>query len=996
MNSNQARKFVNQDDIEQIKTSLDVNVINNFLLNDPSKVVTCIQYWTNRKNAAGVEDQERCKQNIQQLEAILERMLSLTVDVYQVPAIETIDSNPIAQQELPFEAEEETSEEEGAPVINMYGPKEHTEKKAIAWGDFIGELRRRAAKEAYEQIKEYADSILKTGAYQPKKAFNKVKIWKDSEINDLLKNTVKSVKKEESVSSTSPVENKEVSQNTSIMAAEGFTVKEMETIEVLKEVFNLFEIPGTSNSNANGLGVKETRARIKDLIHKKPTIEEENEIINKISNSLKSQIHNAATIDKLKNSKEGTAMDRIQKAIAIVFKYRPYNETDIEQWFETLKSNQENVDYLAILQGTSNETSQEPVSQNEAELESAPIEEAEIVHIVNNKEYSENEYAELLFKMELLGFRDPALKDDFEGYTEEEQLGIFLNTYDDIPTESKIIGIVTKNIHAFFAIEHEQKEIDHCNNAINIFFKDRSYLKRAKQLWRVKAASGASLPSEKEAMDILTLSETELEKMDKEVQEKSKTAAEKAKEEPKTSTSKPHTEDIVLTIEKETTKDRVVKREALVESFTKAIKDNKPVEDHLNAIANKLEKDGAYPDIMQGEKGDSQHGYIHVDDRESFIDIMHIIWNEAKDAMLTETDVVEVTDIVETSDAINSMKDLTKEGYRKLNEESPSYESFISWLEDNLLNKHLLGQKEGVTFTTKEEVLRFAKGTFGTRLPKVTTTTTENTSEKVTSSSETLLTQEEVEAKFVEESHSYPSHAHALKALRSMYIANGITLGENNNVTFPVVAARMHEIISKSKNANKVLLAKKSDSSKQTEEKAVLAGVAKTPTVDTKITWDNLYGIIKAIWDGEMAKPNGNALDTVLAFCMDTMPKLEEAKDWDKNQIASWVKQQFVDVEEKTIDTKKDESAKETSIKSEFNIVRPEFNILTNARNKQDLRVRFIEIFNKFGDTPAIRQEMIAALRQKTCTKYSRQTGNMPEASIHDMLNRAKKGVEVQ
>lgn len=104
----ETRKLKFEPLITDIKKNLDINVLNNFLLNDPAKIILSINYWLDKIMAANTEEESNLyKVEVRNLEGLLLQMTSLTSDIFSsVAAEETTTINTVVRTLPKLDAKE--------------------------------------------------------------------------------------------------------------------------------------------------------------------------------------------------------------------------------------------------------------------------------------------------------------------------------------------------------------------------------------------------------------------------------------------------------------------------------------------------------------------------------------------------------------------------------------------------------------------------------------------------------------------------------------------------------------------------------------------------------------------------------------------------------------------------------------------------------------------------------------------------------------------------
>ena len=992
-NNTATKQFEYNDTIVDIKQQLSIEIVRDFLVSTPEKAIQLIEFFEKRKlsgnlTPTAIADYDN---KIKTSEAVLEQMLNMTVDVYHVNVEASVDAKPEKQMSIPFV---DTKKEQASGIeATKVEPKAHQKQDPS-----IPEANKAAKKQQWYDVRETISTLLKSGSYEdafkyamgtlgaanyiPKKQHVSAKVWKDTEIHNLLKDlnqekTAKTVENEATVAENkernaeqAPVQTAPAIKANADAASKGFITNELKEIDLLKNVIpNIFDVPNVISSDgvaSNGLGYDETRRRIGAFKSFKSDFEAENKALSVLAEILYKRTLNAAILAEATGRTEEDLLASSHSVANLFFTGRKsfYTPESISEWVNQAIAGpiENNFAILKSKEGVKLFPERAASAIEDAKIvDETPINEPEERQPVTAAE-TENP---LYKKCCILGLNSTMLQAELEAFTPAEQVEIFLDTAGDTKVEELALSSVAERIHQFFSTPKKQQECDSFMNLLNMFFEKRPYDRKYRKQWVDACKKQGAGVNHK---NFLNPNVPETPKTEVKEEEK---PAERVKE--------------TTTTVEETI--HYVERKNIVGFFVGCIKKGTDMVTAIAKIEPQLMKDGKYVEVRQ--KTEDSQVTLKMENKEELEALMGIIWNEAQDIIAAEKPVAQA------EQEIKSIVDITKKGFEWLNaKDKPTYAEFFKWACDNSLNKRLLGQKEGKEFKSERDVANFIRATFGKMLPMeiaqaapvATTPTIEKPIKEVKTKDETPFkkTEEEIHADFIEAAPKFEKYSQAAKWLRDAYNTNGVLDDKGRALSLKAITDITKVYL---EDIRPDLITRNTT---EVTESGKIADTTNKPSVAidklANKTLTSAYELAKAIYEESAGNP-----DQALAFCNEVLPQLPESKDWNEAQIAMWFKTSIVDV----VDNKPvaQTVAAEIALEKEPEMVISEDILVINTcKQKHDFKQAIGKIFQKLGDTPDVRSQLLATILTKK-GPYTRQIGKMPAKEIHAMLNSIKNKV---
>lgn len=984
-NNTATKQFEYNDMVVDIKQQLSIEIVRDFLVSTPEKAIQLIAFFEKRKLAGTLSPAtiSAYDNKIKMAEAVLEQMLNVTVDVYHINVEASIDAKPEKQMDIPFTAPEA---KEAEPTVSQKPdpsiPEANKAAKKQQWDDVRETISTLLKSGSYEDAFKYAMGTLGAANYIPKKQHVSAKIWKDTEIHNLLKDlnqqkAVKTVEKEaivaenkERAAEQANVQTAPAVEANADAASKGFRTNELQEINLLKNVIpGIFDVPGATSSDgvaSNGLGYEETRKRIANFKSIKPNFDAENKALSVLAEILYKRALNAALIAEATGHTEEALMDTNHNVAKLFFAGRRsfYTPESISEWINQAIAGpiENNFSILNSKEGVKLFPEKKAPMIEDAKI----VEETPANEPVERKSITPAETENPLYKKCcVLGLNSTMLQAELEAFTPAEQVEIFLDTAGDEKVEELALSSVAERIQQFFSKPKKQQECDSFMNLLNMFFEKRPYDRKYRKQWIDACKKQGAGVNHKSFLSPNVAEEPKTEAK----------AEEKPAEQPKETTT---------TVEETI---HYVERKNIVGFFVGCIKKGMDMATAITKIEPQLMKDGKYVEVRQ--KTEDSQASIKMENKKDFEGLMGIIWNEAQSVIAAEKPAEPAIQ------DIKSLVDITKKGFEWLNaKDKPTYAEFFKWACDNSLNKRLLGQKEGKEFKSEKEVANFIRATFGKMLPAeiaqaaptATAPTTEKPVEEAKPKDETPFkkTEEDVHADFIEAAPKFEKYSQAAKWLRDAYNTNGIFDDKGQAMSLKAITDITKVYL---EDIRPDLLPQKS-----TEGEVPGKLAENTPASASAIdklpskTLTSVYELAKTIYEESAGNP-----DQALAFCNEVLPQLPESKDWNAAQIAMWFKTSIVDVVDKKAPVQN--TAAEITLEKEPEMaISEDILIVDTCKQKHDFKQAVGKIFQKLGDTPDVRSQLVAAITAKK-GPYTRQIGKMPVKEIHAMLNSIKNKV---
>ena len=392
MSENTARElFLHNDTITKIVKNLDVSVLKDFLLTSPDSIILSIDYWEQKRlqPQATLAIKENCNMQIAKLEALLIHMSNLSCDIYEVPTsmvdavvltpdltveavlVDIADKSKVVTPPVVIKkVEPKVIVAPTAPVNALAGYKatdkgfviidnEGKETELPTMTQISAAARDLLKKGNYDSAHLLAANYLVHGKYVPKEG-KKVMEWTDEKVTSWLKDVNTTVTKDKKVQqpdskatvrpevaaalaklpdakgdSTPPIgteKPKETTEkNSSVpiadnVAATGFTITESDNLKLLDLMIppSAFDKPDATSR----------RKRLNEVIHMSSTLEKEQELLNYIARKI-----TAVTKSKMNEAALAGAYSNIDKFCTLFFAKRNYTTESIKAWRNVIREN---------------------------------------------------------------------------------------------------------------------------------------------------------------------------------------------------------------------------------------------------------------------------------------------------------------------------------------------------------------------------------------------------------------------------------------------------------------------------------------------------------------------------------------------------------------------------------------------------------------------------------------------------------------------------------
>lgn len=932
---NTARKFQNEESIKTIKDNLDVSTLNNFLITTPDKAIALIHYWEGKKHNATVTQKELLNIKIAKAEAIMERMLDLSLDIYDVDTVAWVDTNGFVPDQNVTDVlidvaanadesktkESEESSTEDAPILSIFtGDKE---EKTPKLSDLANAVKALIRKGHFDSAKLMASQYLTVGNYVPKKEKQKPDKWSDAKIDSWIKDINNSLSEEKQ-----PRKTEEPLIESSDAAAKGLTSGEVEKLRLLNIV-----IPDSIAGHQDYQSRRETLQRYLNMGEDLDTEEE-------MLKGVAKRIYDSQNGNKLPEVELAKLCKDINDLCTIFFAHRRYDEASVKEWHTAARKNLDlkHFKYLKAKEGVVLFPSKEKADTGSGK-------ENKKEEVLANDKIPMSEIKTLL-------------------ETIIENGGKF----EDIKTHPEILKLVNKEILVHTnvpAMKFGKEEV--------LFSWLEVHFKEIQEKVNIKPATDAEI--------IEKATEVSKEKVN------DTTDAEKFAS----------LDNFMLLIE------TAAKNDVSIEDFIK---------EHESLIKDSK---GQYKKLVSEPKNNNTTSSVILAGRK---DLETWVTEVYKRFAKSETPI----DTKEENKDINlvsSFKELVSKGKETL-KKGISYDAFMVWLTNNLLNRKMKEQKAEKVFKTPEAIEIFAKNTFKEDLPAKTETT-------VVATEEVKYTVEDIKSAIVEDSKqkdaSFPNLA---RDMRTLYLKSDIqingkvpsvqdimsTLEEWIKDSNPEMYNARQERKNKKKEEpeqqklpleeTKVEETKTESTTEKTSE-VVTETVENTDTVDAeheifekvdvKSTHPDIWKIVEGfktldeVYNMAIEFHTGDNFNAALSMCLEIMPKIEASKNWTPEQIIDWYNKNILKA--KTTETKeetKDVTASNDLLKEEC------FEELQNSTNKKSFKQAIADVLKKHEDNKEIRDAIINAIKTGNGS-HTRQVGKMPDSEMHKMINNIKEKV---
>ena len=1001
MKENTALKFQNEESFKLVKDNLSVEFLNPMtLLGVAEKAVASIEYWEKRKlkGSPTTAQLEIYNNEIAKLEALIQRMTTLSLDVYSVNSEAYLDSRgeikDTSVEDVLTEIAEKTEPKEDAKSISIFtNEDELVETPTI--DDLKAAIKQVLKKGHFDSAQLLATKYLSVGKYVPKKPLPEGKEpekWSENKIAGWIRDLNNTLMEEKQKSKTDkPAESVDLAvqngatDNTDA-ASKGLTTAEVEDLRLLNTI--------VTDTLAGHSDYQSRREILKEWFHTGETLEKENEMLWAVG---KRSVGLAGA--KLPAKELADTYKDLDAFCKKFFAHRPYTEDSVKKWRAEIQKTigVKNFEYLTT------DKKVDPAKLAKANIDIAAIEKR--------------------------------VKEEFEAGKTVEDIVKTLEgglLYKEIPSKEKgseykmytklhLLDLISRmySVHSSQANNTTKTDPDLKKATLT---SDKIDVAEVKNLITTMIENGAEL------VDIHTHPEV-LGLINKEIYDGVQAPAMKFGNE---TTLFAWLDPIFTEIdaEYEPVEDDVVEtafadldKMLILAEF--AAKNDVSQEDFVKENKDMLlREDGSFKSMQStNAQGGSKT----------------IVVSNLKDFEVWVSGIYEAQKKVKTTaEEATSLKELTAKGWSKITA-GTTYENFIEWLKKNLLNRQMKEQKPEKVFTTAEAIVDFAKNTFGKKLPKpaeVETAKVEDTTKKsvpttepskdqsgvdnVTepdASFETGLSAEQIQDLIKKESLLPDAvFAHLARRMRDLYIKNEVKVGEESMTA--KMAIEMLEDVIKDINPEMYVarMQRKAEAEAADEKsKALLQGVLPftkkddettkeesevdeplagevAETVDAEHTvfekidiaavdpalWDMIKGFktMDEVYNMAVEFNEAGKFNEALSMCLLVMPtQIEASKDWTADQVTAWFD---ANVLKKAVTPATEEPAKPAETKPETIKLGEEYKDLMESTNKKSTKQAIAAILKKKEDKEQTRKELLEAVKTGKGS-HTRTVGKMPD-----------------
>ena len=1024
MEKNTAKTFLYDETFKLVKKELDVQFLNpEVMLAVSERAIASIGYWERRASKGTKEQKQMYNIEIAKLEALMQRMTDMSLDVYEVNAtayldtrgdredksVEEILTDVAAKADIKVDVDTIPAEE--TPVFSIFDGE--AELKTPKLTDLSAAIKVLLKKGRFDSANLMAAKFLTVGDYIPKKEKQQPVKWSEEkiaswirDINDSLMSEKTGAKKE--------IENQEttnVKKEESDVASKGLTNTEDANLKLLETM-----IP---EAIAGHQDYQSRREVLNHYLNLGKDINAENTMLWAFAK----RIGDAYASPKIPEAAIPDLHARIDKFSKIFFAHRPYTEDSVKAWTEAAKKEASisNFNYLRTkadvdpLKLQKSGISMEAIKQRvEAEYLAgktvqevlAGLEEGILYKLIESKDKTTTSIYTKLHAKDLI----------------ERIYSVYSTKAKDKPAEVKGKGKVET---AATIISADKSKVD---------------IAEVKLLLSVIAENGGIFDDVKTHPEILNL-------INREIQDNSKSPALKFGHE---ATLFPYLEAqfnvIVSKLSKveatntiEYTKPDASKEPIEVESKTADLNNMLTLCDFAarNDVSQEdfikehqpivMTKEGGFKSLMSPTaQGGSKT--ISISSANDFAVWVSSVYKTVED---------ETKKPIEDPELVKSMKDLHAKG-KELLEKGTTYEQFMEWLKKNLLNRKLLEQKPDKYFKSVDAVISFAKNTWGKKIPKpvdvvaeTLKTIEENKAKEVGEPAEaTVMSIDEINTHIAEMSVKEGLTLYSLiRMLRDLYVknnilieeeactlknANGIVeaiIKESNPIMYTERQQRKAELALQKKGQLEIPLEDENNigtkvigpvesetetvvEDDKTDTNIVEAEYSVFEKVDVSVTHPTLWPVIEKfnsidqVYNQAVEFDQAGDFNSALSMCLVMLPKIDASKDWTPEYITDWFNKMIL---KKTVESEVVSEVDETSTETQEVIeLGEEFNGLKEAKNPKSFKRCIADILQSKEDNTELRNQIIAAINSGKGS-HTRQVAKMPDTEKHKQINNIKE-----
>lgn len=982
MSENSAKKripFQNEESLQSIKQGLDISTVNNFLINDPDKALAYINYWANKKGS--LEQKRVYAIEVAKAEALMQRMMDLSIDVYGVNAIAYVDAQgevasdtsveevlvDVAKKGKDMEYQKlATTKVEEVPIISIFNGE--VELKTPKLTDLSVVVKSLIRKGHFDNAMLLASKFLTTGDYIPKKEKQNPVKWSEDKIASWIKDI------NEALMSEKHDAKKETIKNNTDAAGIGLTSTEVEGLRLLEMI-----IPDAIAGHQDFTSRREKLNRYMTLGE---SLDKEQEMLWAVA----SRIGGANSTAKIPEADLARLYSDIEKFCKLFFAHRPYTEKSVKVWRDAAKKEVgiANFTYLVVKE----------------DMDVTKMKKSGISFEALDIRIKEETLAGKTVEDILLGLEEGILYKEITGADSSYFVYTKLHAKDLI-----------ERIHSKYYTNPDKSDPD--LKSVSITKADKIDQSEIKLLIATLVEHGGIIDDVKSHPEIIGL-------IGKEIQIDTNVPTLKFGNE---STLFPWIETIFAEVSAKVgtvvvADERVEKEYADLSNLTTlcefAAKNDVNQEDFIKEHKDLvIDADGKYKSLMS-ENSSGGSRTISIANEKDFTTWVATIYQAITKEIPSDPELVA------------SLKELQSKG-KELLDKGTTYEIFINWLNKNLLNRKLLEQKPDKMFKSIEAIKSFAQNTFGKKLPKPATKVVESNVEKektepVIGESKAeviLMTMDEINAKVAEASKEEGTTLYNLvRMLHSMYTQNKIQIDGQpcglkmcSDLTEAVVKESNPQMYVERQERKAILEANKKDQLvlPLVEDAEIVDQVENVETIVEELIKENqvFEKIDVAAMDPELWKAIekfteinevynqavefnevGN-FNAALSMCLVILPKIEASKEWTPEYITDWVNKMILHYN----DEKSSEVVETSSKVEEPVIVVPEgFEAIGDSVSKKGMRHAITDILKAKEDNKELRQSIINAIKAGKGA-HARQVSKMPVEEMHKMINNMKDKV---
>jgi len=327
---NTVRKFQHEEAITTIKEKLDVTTLNNFLVTTPEKAISAINYWKNKMQNATDAQKVELSVKIAKAEALMDAMIDLSLDVYNVDAQQWLDNNGFTPNndvkdvilEVAAKADEANEETEGeGKILSIFDGSE--EVKTPKLSDLADAAKQLLRKGNFDSAQLMASQYLSVGNYVPKKEKQKPEKWSEVKIASWLKDINANLLEESrKIKPETSIEPKAEETKENNVVATGLTTTEIEHDRLLCKIIPT-ALAGHQDSESR-------RKNLESYLTRGNSLELETATLNLVAK----RIYDARNGNKLPEDELAKLYADIEAFCKIFFKRRGYTEESVKAWRE--------------------------------------------------------------------------------------------------------------------------------------------------------------------------------------------------------------------------------------------------------------------------------------------------------------------------------------------------------------------------------------------------------------------------------------------------------------------------------------------------------------------------------------------------------------------------------------------------------------------------------------------------------------------------------------